>query len=174
MGPDVSRGRSVFAPFFTFVIMMPIALCLLAPIGNYIGNGIAVFFEWLASTPFGVLAVVLIAATWPLLVLTGMHVGLAASALAQYAQVGSDSAVLMAAITAAFTASGGAAAGLYGGLTGVKFYANASGLFSFAAFTGGEPANLINGCIGIAIGFVVAFIVTWLFGFTDAQLDGKE
>ncbi len=64
--------------------------------------------------------------------------------------------------------------GLYGGLTGVKFYANANGIFSFAAFTGGEPANLINGCIGIAIGFVVAFIVTWLFGFTDAQLDGKE
>lgn len=30
------------------------------------------------------------------------------------------------------------------------------------------------GCTGISIGFVVAFIVTWLFGFTEAQLDGKE
>lgn len=218
--------RTVFAPFFTFVIMLPIALCVLAPIGNYIGNGIAVFFEWLASTPFGVLAVALIAATWPALVLTGMHVGLAAIALAQYAQVGSDSVVLMAATIQAFTASGvglaawlkmrdpeqknlclgyfltqfvggvgepllygvflrykrpwigvfagGAAAGLYGGLTGVKFYANANGLFSFAAFAGGDASNFINGCIGIAIGFVVAFIVTWFFGFTDSQLDGKE
>ncbi len=218
--------RTVFAPFFTFVIMMPIALCLLAPIGNYIGNGIAVFFEWLAASPFGVLAIMLIAATWPLLVLTGMHVGLAAIALAQYAQIGSDSVVLMAATIQCFTASGvglaawlkmrdpeqknlclsyfltqfiggvgepllygvflrykrpwlgalagGAAAGLYGAITGVKFYANASGLFSFAAFTGGDPSNLVNGCIGIAIGMVVAFIVTWFFGFTDAQLDGKE
>ena len=30
------------------------------------------------------------------------------------------------------------------------------------------------GCTGSPIGFVVAFIVTWLFGFTEAQLDGKE
>ena len=30
------------------------------------------------------------------------------------------------------------------------------------------------GCTGSPIGFVVAFIVTWLFGFTEAQLDGEE
>lgn len=98
--------RTVFAPFLTFVVLMPIALCLLAPLGNYVGTGIAAFFEWLSNTPFGWLAVTLIAATWPMLVLTGMHVGLAAIALAQFAQVGSDSVVLMAATVQAFTASG--------------------------------------------------------------------
>lgn len=98
--------RTVFAPFLTFVVLLPIALCALAPLGNYVGQGIAWFFEWLAATPLGWLAVVLIAATWPLLVLTGMHVGLAAIALTQYAQVGSDSVVLMAATVQAFTASG--------------------------------------------------------------------
>ena len=30
------------------------------------------------------------------------------------------------------------------------------------------------GCTGSSIGLVVAFIVTWLFGFTEAQLDGEE
>lgn len=218
--------RTVFAPFLTFVVLMPIALCLLAPLGNYVGTGIAAFFEWLSNTPFGWLAVTLIAATWPMLVLTGMHVGLAAIALAQFAQVGSDSVVLMAATVQAFTASGvglaawlrfkdsekkslalgyfitqfiggvgepllygiflrykrpwlgtlagGAAAGLYAAITHVVFYTPTQGLFSPLAFAGGSQANFVNGIIATAIGMVVAFIVTWFFGFTEEQLEGKE
>lgn len=218
--------RTVFAPFLTFVVLMPIALCLLAPLGNYVGTGIAAFFEWLSNTPFGWLAVTLIAATWPMLVLTGMHVGLAAIALAQFAQVGSDSVVLMAATVQAFTASGvglaawlrfkdpekkslalgyfitqfiggvgepllygiflrykrpwlgtlagGAAAGLYAAITQVVFYTPTSGLFSPLAFAGGSQANFVNGIIATVIGMVVAFIVTWFFGFTKEQLEGKE
>lgn len=218
--------RTVFAPFLTFVVLMPIALCLLAPLGNYVGTGIAAFFEWLSNTPFGWLAVTLIAATWPMLVLTGMHVGLAAIALAQFAQVGSDSVVLMAATVQAFTASGvglaawlrfkdpekkslalgyfitqfiggvgepllygiflrykrpwlgtlagGAAAGLYAAITHVVFYTPTQGLFSPLAFAGGSQANFVNGIIATVIGMVVAFIVTWFFGFTEEQLEGKE
>jgi PTS system beta-glucosides-specific IIC component len=218
--------RTVFAPFLTFVVMMPIALCLLAPLGNYVGTAIAAFFEWLSNTPFGWLAVTLIAATWPMLVLTGMHVGLAAIALAQFAQVGSDSVVLMAATVQAFTASGvglaawlrfkdpekknlalgyfitqfiggvgepllygiflrykrpwlgtlagGAAAGLYAAITHVVFYTPTSGLFSPLAFAGADQANFVNGIIATVIGMVVAFIVTWFFGFTKEQLEGKE
>ncbi len=100
-----SSIRTIFSPFFTFVVMMPIALCLLAPLGNYVGTGIAALFEWLAATPFGWLATVIIAATWPILVMTGMHVGLAAIALAQFAQLGTDNLVLMAATVQTFTAS---------------------------------------------------------------------
>lgn len=218
--------RTVFAPFFTFVVMLPLSLCLLAPLGNYIGTAIAAFFEWLASTPLGWLAVVLIAATWPMLVLTGMHVGLAAIALAQYAQVGTDTVVLMAATVQAFTASGvglaawlrfkdpekknlalgyfitqfiggvgepllygiflrykrpwlgtlvgGAAAGLYAAITGVVFYTPTSGLFSPLAFAGGSQANFVNGIIATIIGMVVAFIVTWFFGFTKEQIEGTD
>lgn len=221
-----SSVRTVFAPFFTFIVMLPISLCLLAPLGNYIGTGIAAFFEWLASTPLGWLAVVLIAATWPMLVLTGMHVGLAAIALAQYAQVGYDTTVLMAATVQAFTASGvglaawlrfkdpekknlalgyfitqfiggvgepllygiflrykrpwlgtlagGAAAGLYAAITGVVFYTPTNGLFSPLAFAGGSQANFINGVIATIIGMAVAFIVTWFFGFTKEQIEGKD
>lgn len=218
--------RTVFAPFLTFVVLMPIALCLLAPLGNYVGTGIAAFFEWLSNTPFGWLAVTLIAATWPMLVLTGMHVGLAAIALAQFAQVGSDSVVLMAATVQAFTASGvglaawlrfkdpekknlalgyfitqfiggvgepllygiflrykrpwlgtlagGAAAGLCAAITGVVFYTPTQGLFSPLAFAGGSQANFVNGIIATVIGMAVAFIITWFFGFTKEQLEGKE
>ena len=97
--------RTVFAPFFAFVIMMPIAFCILAPLGGYIGAGLAAFFEFIAGTPFGWIAVMLISATWALLVLTGMHVGIAAIALAQFAQTGSDSLVLMGVSVNAYTAA---------------------------------------------------------------------
>ena len=49
-----------------------------------------------------------------------------------------------------------------------------SGIFCPLAFAGGDQANFINGCIGIAIGFVVAFVTTWLFGLTKEQAEGKE
>lgn len=98
--------RTVFAPFFTFVVMLPVSLCALAPLGNYMGTGLATFLEWLGSTPLGFLAVTLIAATWPILVMTGMHVGLAAIALAQFAQTGQDTMVLMAANIQNFVATG--------------------------------------------------------------------
>jgi len=98
--------RTVFAPFFTFVVMLPVALCALAPLGNYLGVGLAAFLEWLGTTPLGFLAVTIIAATWPILVMTGMHVGLAAIALAQFAQTGQDTMVLMAANIQNFVATG--------------------------------------------------------------------
>jgi PTS system beta-glucosides-specific IIC component len=208
------------------VIMMPIALCALAPLGNYIGNAISGFFFWLAGTPVGFLAVTVISALWPILVMTGMHVGMAAIALADYAQTGTDTMLLLAATVQCFTVSGvalavwlrmkdpeqkalcfgyfvtqfvggvgepllygvflrykrpwlgtlagGAAAGLYASLTHVTQYTMASGLFSPLAFAGGDQANFVNGCIAMAIGFVVAFVVTWFFGLTPEQAAGKE
>ena len=50
----------------------------------------------------------------------------------------------------------------------------ASGIFSPLAFAGGSQANFINGCIAMAIGFVVSFIATWFFGLTKEQAEGKE
>jgi PTS system beta-glucosides-specific IIC component len=54
------------------------------------------------------------------------------------------------------------------------FYTPTSGLFSPLAFAGGSQANFVNGIIATVIGMVVAFIVTWFFGFTKEQLEGKE
>lgn len=102
--------RPTFAAFVTFLIMLPITLCLLAPLGNYVGTGIAGFFEMLNGTPFGFVGAMIIGATWPLLVLTGMHVGIAAIALAQFAQVGTDNMILMAVTIAGYTATGVAVA----------------------------------------------------------------
>ncbi len=98
--------RTVFAPFITMLVMLPLAFCLLAPLGGFIGEGIAAGLGWLAATPFGWLATTLIAGFWGLLVLTGMHLGLAAIALAQYAQTGTDTCILLGANIQSWAATG--------------------------------------------------------------------
>lgn len=215
--------RPTFGGFITFLIMLPISLCLLAPLGNYIGLGIAGFFEFLAGTPFGFIGAMIVGATWPLLVLTGMHVGLAAIALAQFAQVGTDNMILMACTVQAYTATavaivaflrfkdpelkalhlgylitnffggvgepllygvfikyrrpwiativGGAAAGLLASIMNVTLYSPIQGFFQILSFAGGTQQNFINGVICTIVGFVVAFVVAWFFGFTKEQLE---
>ena len=62
--------------------------------------------------------------------------------------------------------AGGFAGGLYAGITHVVSYmvSNAN-VFQVFAFAGGGLSNIVNGCITLAICFVVAAIVTFLFGF---------
>ena len=218
--------RTVFGPFLTVLIMVPLELFILAPLGSLLGNGVASLFELIGNSPLGFLAIAIFAATYPMLVLTGMHVGIMGIAIANFGNVGSDSMFLMAQTVQNFTASavglavalkmkdrenkslcwgyfltqflggvgepllygvflrykrpwigtlcGGAAAGLYAAFTHVTLYTMASGLFSPLAFAGGEQSNFINGCIAMGIGFIVAFVTTWLFGLTKEQAEGKE
>ena len=63
---------TVFVPFCTMLIMTPIGLCLLAPLGSFIGDYVGKFFNWLSATG-GFFAVAMIGAFWEFLVMTGMH-----------------------------------------------------------------------------------------------------
>lgn len=98
--------RTVFGPFVTMLIMIPLELFVLAPLGDLAGNALASFFSWLASTPLGWLAVAIVGATYPMLVLTGMHIGIMGIAIANFGNVGYDKMFLMASTAVAFTASG--------------------------------------------------------------------
>lgn len=219
--------RTVFAPFITMLIMLPLAFCLLAPMGNYLGVGIAAFLGWLSTTPFGWLATTIIAATWGLLVLTGMHLGLAAIALAQYAQVGTDTCILLGANIQAWAATGAmlaccirmrdktkktqwwsylitqffggvgepmlfgvfipykrpfvagiigaAASGLYAAITGVVLYTPIQGFAVPLSYIGGsDPMNEVNGVIAMVLGVVVAFVISWFWGLTPEEREGKD
>lgn len=66
--------------------------------------------------------------------------------------------------------TGGAFGGLYAGLMGVKCFSFCSpGLLSMVAFVGPNGwSNLINACISMAIGFVVTFVLVWVWGYRDA------
>lgn len=68
--PDILS--TVFTPFLTMLVMVPVSLCFLAPagafFGNYVSKGLIAF-----GGVGGFVAVGLVAALWQLLVITGMH-----------------------------------------------------------------------------------------------------
>lgn len=84
-------------PLLTLLVLLPVALCVLGPLGTLLGQGIANFLVWLHQTT-GPLSIALIAATWPLLITTGMHQALIAIALSYIGTMGFDDSILVGAI----------------------------------------------------------------------------
>lgn len=89
---------TVFVPFLTLFIMVPVSLCALAPIGSIAGNalGSVMFNLGNAGGIVTVVTLVLVAALWEFLIMTGMHQVLLTIAIAQLMTVGPDSFVLVA------------------------------------------------------------------------------
>ena len=59
-------------PLVTIIIMIPLALCLLGPVGSYLGQYLSAFVLWVYNT-IGFVGVALFAAIMPFVVMTGMH-----------------------------------------------------------------------------------------------------
>lgn len=81
--------NSLFTPFLSIMIMLPISLCLLAPLGNYVGIYLNQFFM-LISDKLPWLPPVLFGAFYMLLVMTGTHMAIAASTFSIFTEVGYD------------------------------------------------------------------------------------
>lgn len=62
---------SIIRPTILSVIMFPLTLLLLGPIGTWIGSALANFCVWITS--FGGISMVILSALHPLLVMVGMH-----------------------------------------------------------------------------------------------------
>ena len=94
--PDVLS--TVFTPFLTMVITVPFSLCLLAPLGSWLGTGLADIFNMLGSTGgiIGALACGILTAIYLPIVVTGMHATLYNLAYASFATIGYDSFILVA------------------------------------------------------------------------------
>lgn len=70
-------------------------------------------------------------------------------------------------------AIGGFCGGLYAGITHVGTYVmGATNFLAVLSYVGGGTANMVNGCIGVAITFVVSTVLTYMFGFTKEDLEG--
>lgn len=67
--------RSILVPFGTIIVMLPIALCALGPVGHFIGSLICKVVAFIYDHA-GFLAVAIVASLYPLLVMTGMHMSL--------------------------------------------------------------------------------------------------
>lgn len=86
--------KVILVPTCTILLMLPLALCIVGPLANLIGQGLAAFFTGLHSLT-GPLAIGLIGASWYFLVATGMHQALIALATTMIGSVGFDNVILV-------------------------------------------------------------------------------
>lgn len=137
--PDVIR--SITEPLLTLLVMIPLALCVLGPIGAFLGTYISEAIIWLYNAT-GFLGVGVLAALMPLLVMTGMHSSLFPYTINSFATLGYEPIVTtsmiisnldQAAASAAVafkskkknlksTASGCAVTAFFGGVTEPAMY----------------------------------------------------
>lgn len=92
-------------PFCTTIVMVPLMFCVLAPVGNWIGTGLSFIFEGLYNVA-GPLAIGIIAAFWPFLVATGMHIAVIQIAMINLTTLGYDPIVLAGANIANYALMG--------------------------------------------------------------------
>lgn len=82
--------KLVFVPMLTFLIMGPLALAVLGPIGSVLGGYLATFFKFLSTTAAWAPAV-LIGVFLPIMVMFGLHNGVAPLGVMQMGELGYDS-----------------------------------------------------------------------------------
>jgi len=97
--------RTIFAPFLTVAVMVPISLCLLAPAGNFVGVGIGTALVAFGGIG-GFVAIGIIAAFWEYLVMSGMHMILIMAMITTIMQNGYEGVISPAAMCATFAAFG--------------------------------------------------------------------
>jgi PTS system beta-glucosides-specific IIC component len=95
----------IVVPTLTFLIMLPISLCALGPLGSLLGNGVSSVLLWLESV-LGPIGIGVIAALYIPLVATGMHLPLIATAIVSLTSLGYDAVVLAGGMMSVFSIVG--------------------------------------------------------------------
>lgn len=97
--------RTIFAPFLTILVMLPIALSVLGPAGGFLGNYVS--NALLSFTGVGsFIAIAVIAALWQYLVMTGMHLVMISTLILVFTNNGQEAIVSPAAGAASLAVSG--------------------------------------------------------------------
>lgn len=81
--------RMIFVPMFTLLIVAPVGLIVLGPIGTWLGDGLGLIVSTL-NNYVGWLVPTLVGALTPLMVMVGMHYGLIPIGINMLAQIGED------------------------------------------------------------------------------------
>ena len=213
ISPDAIR--SITEPLLTLLVMIPLTLCVLAPLGNVVGTWLSDAILWLYDMT-GALAVGVFTCVCPWLVMTGSllstmpymldalnttgseyiiltgmiisNINQGAAALAVACKT-KDTDLRSTGISCAITAVvggvtepamygvnlplmtpmygamiGGLAGGLVSGFLGAGAHAitGSAGIFGVLSYLGGDFSNVLYMLAGIAVGFVVTFVATWL------------
>lgn len=177
--PDVLS--TVFTPFCTMIVTIPIAFIVLAPIGNELGNVIANALFGLADLGgIGILIVMAILGAFLKMKNPdekGLALGYVISAIAGGVTEPALFGILMRfRRTMLGMFIGGAIGAVFSGLMGVTYYL-AGGASNFLVFTNylqGGQMNTVWAIVGMAISFVIAAAVVFATGFSKEELAEME
>ena len=92
-----NMARTIGLPVITMAIMLPLGLCILGPVCTIIMGWVADLIVWLSST-VGILAMVVVAVLWPMVISFGMHVPVMTALLPAWMEMGYDAIVSPATI----------------------------------------------------------------------------
>ncbi len=118
--------QDVFVPFLTILVMLPITLCLVAPLGTWLGQFICDFVLSLGSLGgIGtILSMALIGAFWQYIVMSGMH-WIFITTIITILATGEVDALIFPACTASSFSIGGMCLGAFLALRGTEDKAKA-------------------------------------------------
>ncbi|MBP3663618.1 MAG: PTS transporter subunit EIIC [Tyzzerella sp.] len=89
--------HSFLTPLLVMMIMIPLTFCAIAPIGTVLSSYITAAIVWINET-FGFLGVAIYACLSPIMVLTGMHVGMVPYLMQCMTTIGYDPIVTVAGV----------------------------------------------------------------------------
>lgn len=154
-----------FNPLLTLLVMLPVGLCLLAPIGTYAGELISRGIEALRDLT-GAFGLAVLCGLWQFLVMTGMHATLTSLAFANFLQTGVDSFFMIVGPTARW-AMIGIAVGALLRMKGKKNRATNIGMVLSTLFGPTEPV-----LFGICMPYRKPFIALFCGGFVGGLYAG--
>lgn len=107
LSPDAIR--SITEPLFTLLIMIPLTLCLIAPLGSILGVYFSQAIMWLYNMT-GFFGVALLSAIFPFVIMTGMHTAFAPYLLQSLATLGYEPIIVTASVIASLNQGAACAA----------------------------------------------------------------
>lgn len=170
--------KLIVVPTVTLLIMVPLTLIAIGPLGSIIGNGLSGGISWLFDN-MSILASILIGGTMSLLIITGMHYALTPIVIGSITSLGYDFIIPLMFVANWAQAGGALGVGFRAKNLQSKSLAFSTGLTAIMGIT--EPAMygvnmkykkpfiaaLLGGAIGgafMGIFHVKAYVITGLVG----------
>lgn len=163
---------TVFVPTLTLLIMIPIAICVVGPLGTILGDYIAAFLMWVYNT-FGWFGMGIMGALRPLLIFTGMHTALIPFAITSLSNLGYETFFMVSGMGYVF-ASGGACLAVGFKAKNVETKSSAIACAT-TAFIGGITEPSLYGVLmkfkkPLVAVMIANFVGSAYFGFTNTYV----
>ena len=151
--------RIMMVPLCTVIVMLPLTLCLIAPAGIFLGDGITWIVEEIYNN-VGFLGVGILSGIYPILIVTGMHSTLAPVCMSFFTKFGYDPLIIPACYIANFTQSAAAFA-----VTIKSKNRNTKGVASSASLTAFLAGVTEPALFGVNFRFKTPLIASVIGGF---------